>query len=113
MALHLDENTEERTPLEYVLGCGGTNTHHWKGRKHFVTWDGITYQVPSNVAVPDYTIIFVEDSRDQESIVFLSTKRFGIYENEKDYIPNTWDWDEIKKWAEEETSEALSHLIKL
>ena len=101
--------------MKYVIGGYPGHSHHRKGKKYYVEWDGVTYEIPSNIAVPEYVIQFVEEDWGKESITFLSTKRF-FFDLEKMNYPNTpytSNWYKIKEWADKETEEALSHLIKV
>lgn len=126
--LHLDKNTEftdlesidaaNGESLQYVIG--GYPLHHrstgrGKNYKHFIDWDGDTYEVPRNVAVPEYIIQFVEEDIDKESISFLSTKKFIYDTDTNEYVnaPQASNWRELKEWADNETASALSHLIKV
>ena len=126
--LHLDKNTEftdlesiesaNGEPLKYVIG--GYPIHHrsigrGKNYKHFIDWDGTTYEVPHNVAAPEWMIQFVEEDRDKEPISFLSTKQY-IYDKDANAyvnVPKVSDWRKLKEWADAETAETLSHLIKI
>lgn len=126
--LHLDRNAEftdlesieaaNGESLKYVIG--GYSLHHrsigrGKNYKHFIDWNGATYEVPHDVAAPEYIIQFVEEDSDKESISFLSTKKY-IYDKDTNvYLnaPKVSDWRKLKEWADAETAEALSHLKKI
>lgn len=117
--LRLDENIENPSPLEYELDICEEYLHRIK-REMYVDWNGVSYKVPPSLLVLPYKMYF-QDSGVYEPILFLSDKRFAMHDGgidvgldvvDNDVIPKTWDWDELKKWADTETNEVLKSLLR-
>lgn len=123
--LHLDKNTEftdlEQVEengkiLNYVIGTCGADHFHASGsgptKKMFIEWDNTTYEYPYGIRIHGFIIQFVGEDQALKPIEFLTSNMqlVGPYE---DFLPKTCHWWKMKEWADAETAEALSHLIKV